>query len=157
MNRYFLFILLIVFILHSNQTSAQSNLIPVSGSVYINPEFGNDANNGTKDSPIRTLFEAARRVNSANGKGSITVYLSEGIYGLDATVTFHPANWHFTKEERLTIRAEVLPDDTVWDHGKMPVIVSTMPLDFKPYGNNDPLGGASYGIQIETDHVTIQG
>ena len=32
-----------------------------------------------------------------------------------------------------------------------------MPLDFKPNGNQDPLGGTSYGIQIETEHVTIQG
>jgi hypothetical protein len=39
----------------------------------------------------------------------------------------------------------------------MPVIVSTMPLDFKPNGRQDPLGGTSYGIQIETSHVTIQG
>jgi len=157
MKRYYIFILLIGFILHSNQASAQSNLISVNGSVYIHPELGNDANIGTKESPIRSLYEVARRVNLANGKGAITIYLSEGIYGLDKTVTFHPANWHFTKEERLTIRAEFLPDDTVWDPGKMPIIVSTMPLDFKPYGNQDPLGGASYGIQIETDHVTIQG
>jgi hypothetical protein len=72
-------------------------------------------------------------------------------------VTFHPVNWHFSKDERLTIRATVLPDDAGWNPGMMPVIVSTMPLDFKPYGNQDPLGGASYGIQIETSYVTIQG
>ncbi len=59
--------------------------------------------------------------------------------------------------ERLTIRAEILPDDTEWNGGKMPVIVSTMPLNFKPYGNEDPGGGTSYGIQIEMSHVTIQG
>ena len=39
----------------------------------------------------------------------------------------------------------------------MPVIVSTMPLNFKPNGNNDPLHGTSYGIQIEVSYVTIQG
>jgi hypothetical protein len=124
---------------------------------YINEINGNDQNSGTKEQPLKTLNKAADLVNKANGKGAITVYLSEGIYGLDATATFHPVNCHFTKEQRLTIRAEVLPDDADWDHGKMPVIVSTMPLDFKPNGNNDPLGGTSYGIQIETNHVTIQG
>jgi hypothetical protein len=72
-------------------------------------------------------------------------------------VTFHPVNWHFSKEQRLTIRAAVLPDDLDWNPGKMPVIVSTMPLDFKPNGRQDPIGGASYGIQIETSYVTIQG
>jgi hypothetical protein len=124
---------------------------------FINATTGNDKNPGTKEQPLKTLNEAAERVNHANGKGEITIYLSEGIYGLDATVTFHPANWHFSKEERLTIRATVLPDDAEWNPGMMPVIVSTMPLDFKPNGNQDPLGGASYGIQIETEHVTIQG
>ena len=57
------------------------------------------------------------RVNQANGKGSITIYISEGIYGLDATATFHPANWHFSKDNRLTIRASVLPDDADWNPG----------------------------------------
>ena len=131
--------------------------IPQDQSVYLNPELGNDGNSGAKESPLRTLYEAARRINAANGKGAVTVYLSEGIYGLDATVTFHPVNWRFSKEGRLTIRATVLPDDAGWDPAKMPVIVSTMPLNFKPGGSEDPLKGTSYGIQIETSHVTIQG
>jgi len=125
--------------------------------LYINEINGNDQNPGTKEQPLKTLNEAANRVNQANGSGAITIYISEGIYGLDVTVTFHPVNWHLSKEERLTIRAAFLPDDSEWNPGKMPVIVSTMPLDFKPNGRQDPLGGASYGIQIETNHVTIQG
>jgi hypothetical protein len=136
---------------------SQTTSIPNDGNIYINSELGSDANTGTKESPLKSLYQAAQRVNQANGKGAITIYLSEGMYGLDATVTFHPANWYFSKEGRLTIRAEVLPDDTDWNPGKMPVIVSTMPLNFKPNGNNDPLHGASYGIQIEVSHVTIQG
>lgn len=128
-----------------------------TNDLYINATTGNDNNTGSKEQPLKSLFEAAERVNKANGKGAIAIFLSEGIYNLDATVTFHPVNWHFTKDERLIIRASVLPDDSAWNPGSMPVIVSTMPLNFKPYGNNDPLGGASYGIQIETNHVTIQG
>jgi hypothetical protein len=125
--------------------------------LFVNANTGNDKNTGTKEQPLKTINEAAERVNGANGKGAITIYISEGIYGLDKTATFHPANWHFTKDNRFIIRAEVLPDDAEWNPGMMPVIVSTMPLDFKPNGNQDPLGGASYGIQIETEHVTIQG
>lgn len=124
---------------------------------FISAEFGNDQNPGTKELPFKTLNKAADHVNRANGKGAVTIYISEGIYGLDATATFHPANWHFTKEERLTIRAEILPDDADWNPGSMPVFVSTMLLNFKPNGNRDPLGGTSYGIQIETSCVTIQG
>jgi hypothetical protein len=125
--------------------------------VFIDSNTGNDLNVGSKEQPLKTLYEAANRVNEANGTGAISIYLSEGIYGLDATVTLHPVNWHFSKDQRLTIRAVVLPDDPEWNPGKMPVIVSTMPLDFKPNGRQDPLGGASYGIQIETSYVTIQG
>ncbi|MDO9339894.1 MAG: hypothetical protein Q7T72_05125 [Bacteroidales bacterium] len=144
------FILLIVFVMNP----VVEGQIP---DLFINANSGNDHNIGSKGQPLKTLNEAAERVNKANGKGAITIYISEGIYGLDETVTFHPPNWHFSKDERLTIRATVLPDDADWNHGMMPVIVSTMPLDFKPNGRVDPLGGASYGIQIETGHVTIQG
>jgi hypothetical protein len=124
--------------------------------IYVN-EYGNDLNPGTKEEPLKTLNEAAERINNANGKGAVNVFLTEGIYGIDATATFHPVNRRFTSEERLTIRAEVLPDDEGWNPGRMPVIVCTMPLDFKPNGNDDPMGEAAYGIQIEDSHVTIQG
>jgi hypothetical protein len=154
MKTKFILVLKIFVVLITIQTavSAQNKT-----EIFINSNSGNDQNTGSADQPLKSLFEAAKRVNQANGKGSINIFLSEGIYGLDATVTFHPANWHFTKEERLTIRAAVLPDEANWNPGKMPVIVSTMPLDFKPNGRQDPLGGASYGIQIETSYVTIQG
>ena len=94
--------------------------------VFIDSNTGNDLNVGSKEQPLKTLYEAASRVNKANGTGAISIYLSEGIYGLDATVTFHPVNWHFSKDQRLTIRAAILPDDSDWNPGKMPVIVSTM-------------------------------
>jgi hypothetical protein len=147
----FLFIIILMVFIMNPLVKAQKN------DIYVNPNTGNDQNAGSQEQPVRTLNEAARRVNQSNGTGAVTIYLSEGIYGLTATVTFHPVNWHFTKEQRLTVRASILPDDTDWNPAKMPVIVSTMPLDFKPNGRVDPLGGTSYGIQIETSYVTIQG
>jgi len=63
--------------------SAQTN------DLYINTNTGNDHNVGSKEQPLKSLYEAANRVNKANGTGAVTIYLSEGIYGLDATVTFH--------------------------------------------------------------------
>jgi hypothetical protein len=148
--KFLFIIMLIVFVMNPVVEGQISDL-------FINANTGNDQNIGSKEQPLKTLYKAAERVNQANGKGAITIYISEGIYGLDATVTFRPSNWNFSKDERLTIRAIVLPDDTDWNPGMMPVIVSTMPLDFKPNGRQDPLGGASYGIQIETSYVTIQG
>lgn len=124
------------------------------GQLYINPESGSDANSGQKENPLRSLYEAAERINTAEGAGSVTVFLSEGMYALDTTVRFEPLNWKFTRENRLTIRAEILPDDPDWNPGKMPVLISVMPFQNIP---DDRLGGASNGIQIETSHVTIQG
>lgn len=151
------FILIAVLVFSGAGMPAFGGVLPDDNTLYIDPQNGDDEAKGTAVQPLRSLPEAAKRVNAANGKGAITVVLSEGIHNLSATATFHPVNWRFSATERLTIRAAVLPDDSLWNPARMPVIISTMPLDFKPNGNNDPFGGASYGIQIETSHVTIQG
>jgi hypothetical protein len=83
-------------------------------TIYLNPATGADTNSGAKDSPLKTLVEAARRVNKADGTGPMTVILSEGVYSVGETATFKPTRRSFTKSERLTIRAEVLPDDPDW-------------------------------------------
>lgn len=85
---------LLCFSLTNFVLSAQIN------DLFIDANTGNDRNVGTKEQPLKSLNEAASRVNTANGTGAITIYLSDGIYGLDATVTFHPANWHFSKDQR---------------------------------------------------------
>lgn len=120
-------------------------------TLFLNPGAGRDNNTGTKDNPLRTLNEAARRVNSLRGTGAVTILLSEGIYSLDSVAKFQPADWKFTRNDRLTIRAVSLPDDSNWQPAKMPVVISVMPLA------KDNFGTTAYGIQVETDHVTIQG
>jgi hypothetical protein len=133
---------------------------PVAASpgatIYVSPS-GSDANAGTKDSPIQTLVEAAKRVNASTGSGAITVILSEGIYPLGAEAHFTAPNHPFTKTERLTIRAEFLPDDPDWHSGRMPTLIHTMVLEPKWNGRPIPNGKTSNGIVIETSHVTIQG
>ena len=126
-------------------------------TLYLNPDGGADTNPGARDAPLRTLAEAARRVNSSEGAGSMTVILSEGIYAVGETTLLKPERRSFFKTERLTIRAEVLPDDPDWNTGRMPTLIHTMPLSATWNGRPDPLGGAADGILIETSHVTIQG
>lgn len=120
-------------------------------TVHVNPTTGADANSGAKDSPLRTLAEAARRVNKTEGSGPMTVILSEGIYGIDETVTFKPERRRFTKTDRLTIRAEVLPDDPEWHTGRMPTFIHTLPL------TGPKARGLVFGLLTETSHVTIRG
>ena len=62
---------------------------------------------------------------------------------LMAAVLFHPANWHFSKEERLTIRAEACQTMQNGTREKCPCDRVNLPLNFKPYGNEDPFKGAS--------------
>lgn len=120
-------------------------------TIYLNPATGADSNSGAKDQPLKTLAEAARRVNDAEGAGPITVILAEGVYSVGETATFKPVRRSFTKTERLTIRAEMLPDDPAWHTGRMPTLIHTLPLT----GPN--ARGLIFGMLTETSHVTIRG
>jgi len=130
----------------------------VEGSrIYLNPATGADSNSGGKESPLKTLAEAARRVNQTDGTGPVTVILAEGAYAVNESALFKPLNRSFTKVDRLTIRAEVLPDDPEWSPQSMPVLIHTMSLSPTWMGRPDPFGGVSYGMQFETSHVSVQG
>jgi Right handed beta helix region len=140
---------------NSQEVSNETHLNNIK--IYVNSILGNDTNNGTKDSPLKTLTEAAKKVNVLNGIGTVSVLLSEGLYSLNETADFNPSNWTFSKETRLVIRAEILPNDTQWEPSKMPIIISAMPFNVEKNKNNEVTGGSNYGILIQTSHVTIQG
>lgn len=129
----------------------------VPAEIWVNPAAGADTNSGAKTAPLRTLAEAARRVNQSTGQGAATIVLTEGIHVIGETTLLKPERRSFTRTERLTIRAEVLPDDPDWHTGRMPTLIHTMPLPKTWNGRPDPLGGAADGMMIETSHVTIQG
>jgi hypothetical protein len=109
-------------------------------TIFVNPATGADANPGTKNSPLRTLAGAARQVNTSDGVGPMTIVLSEGIHAIGETTLLKPERRSFSATERLTIRAEVLPDDPEWHTGRMPTLIHTMPVP-----------------TTWTSHVTIQG
>jgi hypothetical protein len=114
---------------------------------YVNPETGADTNPGTKEKPFKTLPGASDRVNELKGEGAVTVILAPGNYALDRQFSLKPIR-KYTKTDRLTIRAEVLPDDEKWNTGKMPTLIHTMPLARR---------GFTFGMLVETSHVTLQG
>jgi hypothetical protein len=126
-------------------------------AIYLHPVTGGDSNSGTKDSPLRTLAAAARRVNASTGTGPIAIILSEGVYAVGEPALFKPAGRSFTRDSRLTIRAEVLPDDPGWSPQNMPVLIHTMALSPNWMGRPDPFGGVNYGMQFEASHVTVRG
>ena len=126
-------------------------------TLYVNPATGVDANVGTKEKPLKSLTEAARRVNAGGGTGAATIVLAEGAYAVGESTVLKPERRTFSKTARLTIRAEVLPDDPDWNTGRMPTLIHTLPIPPTWNRRPDPLGGAANGFQVETSHVTIQG
>lgn len=126
-------------------------------TLHLNPATGRDTNSGAKDKPIRTLGEAARRVNQSSETGAMTLILSEGVYPITEPIVLKGAGRSFSKTERLTLRAEILPDDPEWNTGRMPTLIHAMSPDGTWNGRRDPLGGAVNGMQVETSHVTIRG
>lgn len=128
-----------------------------STEIWVNPAAGDDRATGSKSAPLKTLAEAARRVNTSEGTGPVTIFLSEGIYSIGETTLLRPERRRFTRDARLTIRAAMLPDDPEWDTGRMPTLIHTIPLPQEWHGRRDPAGGAADGMLVETSHVTIQG
>jgi hypothetical protein len=144
-------------VLSTAQDNQVATALPADGKIYVNANTGKNNNDGARSSPLQTLSEAAKRINSVKGKGAITIYLSKGVYGMAETADFNPVNWELTKETRLTIRAEVLPDDADWNPADMPVLFSTMPFSVEKNDKNEVTGGQNFGMLIQNSHVTIQG
>ncbi len=73
--------------------------------------------------------------------------LAAGVYAINESALIKPANRSFTRAARLTIRAEVAPDEPTWSPQSMPVLIHTMPLSPNWMGRPDPFGGVSYRIR----------
>src|SRR5258708_7616329 len=99
-----------------------SSLIASAEELHINAKTGNDKNTGSQSQPLITIAEAANRINANTAKEATAIILSEGVYALTGTVLFN--NNKFSAENRLTIRAELLPDDANWSPQRMPIITT---------------------------------
>jgi hypothetical protein len=113
---------------------------------------GDDFGPGTKDKPLRTFGKITAIVNDSNEPGPTTIKVNPGVYDITETVLLKNER-PFTRENRLTIEAAVLPDDPNWHPRMMPVILATI----KPV----PMEGSGeyYSIifEPEVSHVTIRG
>ncbi len=139
MSKIFFFLLSII-----------SFLIAPAQQIYVNTKTGNDTNIGTKLKPLKTIAAAAKRINANNKEEAATIILSEGVYPLTETVLFK--NNKFSVGNRLTIRAEILPDDTNWNPQRMPIITTIIAGTPMP-GD----GEEARGLEIEVSHVTVEG
>jgi hypothetical protein len=127
-----------------------SSLLASSKEIYIDSKNGDDKNAGSQSQPLKTIAEAAKRINVDTSNDATTIILREGVYVLTETVTL--SRTRFSEDNRLTIRAEVLPDDATWNPQHMPIITAVIA------GTPTPGDGEeSRGLEIETSHVTIEG
>jgi hypothetical protein len=129
--------------------SALTALGALGQQLFVNGKTGDDAAFGTKLHPLKTIREAARRANADTIKMPTTIILSAGVYLLTETVLFH--NDKYSRENRLVLRAEVMPDDPDWMPGRMPVLVTVAPMAKGPGGEE------AKGLQFELSHVTVEG
>jgi hypothetical protein len=157
MKKYWVLGISLMFLICSQFANAQTTLITTDKNIYLNPASGSDTNSGTTKSPLKTLSEAAKRINASEGEGAITIYLSAGIYSMGETTDLNPKNWKLTQTNRLLIRAEKLPDDADWTPADMPIIISAMPFSVEKNDKGEVTGWQNFGFLIQVSHVTLQG
>ena len=141
MNYRFIFVVLFVAILAPGV---------IAEVFFVDSTNGNDTNPGTKEKPLSTLSKATILMNNNSSSGPTIIKILPGIYNLTQAVVLKNSR-PYTKKDRLTIEASVLPDDPGWKTQLMPMILSTENPE-RP----DVMTG-TYGIQIKVSHVTIRG
>ena len=119
-------------------------------TIYINSKIGNDRNSGTIKEPLKTLEAGIQLLNKCAGNDPVTLKLGPGLYPIQTNLTIEP-NKNLTSKNRLTIEADILPDDSTWRQEDMPTIISTSLPEY--------IGGdtCTCVFNVETDHVTIRG
>ncbi len=122
--------------------------------IYLDSRNGDDANPGSKEQPVKTFLKAAEMINNSTETGGATVIVAAGVYPLAERILLKNER-PFSREERLTIRAAILPGDADWRPGMMPVLISTQERAAPDISKER--GTTMYGLQVEVNHVTIQG
>lgn len=120
-----------------------------SQHVYVDCEFGNDKNEGTKESPVYSIHRALELVKNEDNE-FYGVKINPGIYVLDnylSVLCDKPI-----QNKRLIIEASILPGDSDWTLECMPVIINHTKKGQIQYGDH-----IIASFLIESDHVTIRG
>lgn len=81
-------------VVESDPVSFSVSAAPVQASYYVDPQQGDDTNDGSLLSPFRTIARAKAEVRLVNGNmtGNLVVYLREGTYPLQSPLLFDAAD-----------------------------------------------------------------
>jgi len=70
-----------------------SSLVAPAEELYVNAKTGNDKNTGSQSQPLKTIAEAAHRIDASAAKEATTIILSEGVYPLTETALLPTINF----------------------------------------------------------------
>jgi len=119
----------------------------------VDARTGLDTNSGSIDKPVKTVGCAAAIVNRSSDTGPSTIKIAPGVYPMAESVVIKNER-AYSEKDRLTIEAQILPDNPEWKPSSMPVLLSVQ-VPRKPGQPGRPTG--TYGLSIKISHVTIQG
>jgi L-ascorbate metabolism protein UlaG (beta-lactamase superfamily) len=127
----------------------------IAEMLYVDSQDGSDTNPGNKEKPLLTIGNAADIISGKKEPGPTTIKIGAGVYNLTKAVLFENTR-PYTKEERLTIEATILPDDPKWKPVLMPVILST---ESNPAWKDSRYEHVSISraFVVDVNHVTIRG
>jgi Trypsin-like serine proteases, typically periplasmic, contain C-terminal PDZ domain len=111
-------------------------------TTYFVSPTGNDKNNGTEKSPLKTIKTAQYKARAQ--KGEVTVYLRGGEYRLSEPLVFTPLDGN--KDKHLTLSA--YPGENVAISGGV-----LLKLDWKPYQNG--IMQAKVSPKLTIDMLTV--
>lgn len=117
---------------------------------FVDAVKGKDENEGSINSPLKSIPKAFELANGLTGTGNITIKIMPGTYVLEDKVVINPVR-RFNDTTMFTIEAYVNPDEEAWTPEKMPVILSIA-------GNNSTtLFDHSVGFLVASENVHVNG
>jgi len=143
MKRYVIIIFLLVCIACQLSLRAQT--------IFVDPVNGSPHAPGTEHDPVNCLDTALAKATRVTGIEPVKIILRPGLYIVTAQLRIN-APLTGIDTNSYSIEAAVMPDDTAWQPGKMPVILCVA-------DSNRPgkLPHASTAFYVTRNHVNFRG
>ncbi|MGN6397123.1 MAG: right-handed parallel beta-helix repeat-containing protein [Mucilaginibacter sp.] len=93
-------------------------------TLYVDAVKGKDVATGTLSDPFLTIDKAVGAANSSETSSPVIIRLAPGYYMLSKRIIVKHTERKATDTSKLIFEATIMPDDTAWRPGKMPVIQS---------------------------------
>ena len=141
MNRSFPFLMILLFI-SAGRLYAQT--------IFVDAIKGRKEAKGTNTDPFASLEKAVALAGSFSGNEPVTIRIYPGLYTLQQQLEIKTAKTS-GDTVKYTLEAVIMPDDTAWQPGSMPVIQSVSP------DNSATQFVHAVGFLVAKDKVSFRG